>query len=146
MERRHRPAPEWQAPPTLLPRVLAAVAAAERRAALAPAPVWPPAARLALVATAVTVLAAPWLARVPAVQQALAPRVQVLHRAVACGAAVVAVARVVVTALAAVLAEPRVLLVLTAAGLAAVALSAITAAGFGYLVHLERIGGEHERP
>jgi len=45
-----------------------------------------------------------------------------------------------------VLAEPRVLLVLTAAGLAAVALSAITAAGFGYLVHLEGIGGEHERP
>lgn len=141
MERRDRPAPEWEAPATLLPRVLAAV-----ETELCPVPAgmhgWPFPAAIAVTAIALAVLAAAQrLVAVAGQRGLLAPWVSVMRQITAWLAAGDAIWRALNTGIDAIYLHGAVWLVALALGAVTMVAWLGAAIGFSYVLGLEGTNG-----
>ena len=140
MQRIERRSPEWEAPETLLPRVIAAVEADERKAARAHG--WPLPARIALAACACLVFAAgQWLLSMDSVRELFDPFVTAGAAAADWLAAADGVVRALNLSAGAVFGNTMIMLVLLATGTAMTLVLLGTAIGFSYILNLDKTRG-----
>ena len=134
MEHRERPAPQWPAPEDLLPRILAAVAAEQSRAAHARAG-WPLGARMAVAACAGALLVAgQWLVTLAADRGLITPWLGLVDRTAHWLSALLALNRALAAGAEAFFGDAAVQLLLMTTGAVLALVSLATAIGFSQIL------------